>query len=188
MEVDVGKTVTSRQAPHRRYVPRARAAPGNVPGGSRDWGLYPGEPETCRRRLVPFARTLVCLGLLCVLFKRYHIEGRAFFTLVNLALGALPIHYLAHYRWKKPLFLAVSITGLCWVFGTLTTAVILGLSAVLLSICISAAFMDRPGRAPLRDGRGAGLRARPGRLLAGARERLADPCQHVYVPSNDLFI
>jgi hypothetical protein len=135
MGVDVGKTVTSQQAPHRRYVLRARPEAGDVPGGSRDWGLYPGEPETCRRRLLPFARSLVCLGLLCVLFKRYQIEGRAFLTLANLALLALPVHYLAPYLWKKPLFLALSITGLVWVFGTLTATVILGLAAVLLSVC-----------------------------------------------------
>jgi hypothetical protein len=135
MGVDVGKTVTSRPAPHRRFVLRAHPATGNVDGDSRDWGLYPGEPETCRRRLVPFARSLVSLGLLCVLFKRYQIEGRAFLALANLALLALPVHYLAPYRWKKPLFLAASIVGLFWIFGILEATVVLGLSLILLSVC-----------------------------------------------------
>ena len=135
MGPDVGKTVRSRQAPHHRYVPPAYREAGNAPAGSGNWGLYTGEPETCRRRLVPFARSLLCLGLLCIVFRRYQIEGRAFFTLANLALFALPVHYLAPYRWKKPLFLAVSIAGLFWVFGALVATVVLALSAVLLSVC-----------------------------------------------------
>ena len=44
------------------------------------------------------------LGLLVAIFKRYQIEGRAFLALATLVLAALPVHYLAPYRWKKPLF------------------------------------------------------------------------------------
>jgi D-alanyl-lipoteichoic acid acyltransferase DltB (MBOAT superfamily) len=75
------------------------------------------------------------LGILVVLFKRYQIEGRAFLALAALALGALPVHYLAPYRWKKPLFLAVSVIGLFWVFGSEVASVVLGLAAVLIGIC-----------------------------------------------------
>jgi alginate O-acetyltransferase complex protein AlgI len=55
--------------------------------------------------------------------------------LVTLALAALPLHYLAPFRWKKPLFLAVSIGGLWWIFGTQVAAVVLGTSAILIGTC-----------------------------------------------------
>jgi D-alanyl-lipoteichoic acid acyltransferase DltB (MBOAT superfamily) len=75
------------------------------------------------------------LGLLVVIFKRYQIEGRAFLALATLALGALPVHYLAPYRCKKPLFLAVSVIGLFWVFGSEVAWMVLGMSALLIGIC-----------------------------------------------------
>ena len=80
-------------------------------------GLYPGEPETCRRSLRLFLRNFIYLALLLAVFKVYRIEerafqGRAFQMLVTLALAALPFHYLAPFRWKKPLFVAVSVGGL----------------------------------------------------------------------------
>ena len=75
------------------------------------------------------------LGLLVAIFKKYQIEGRAFLALATLALGALPVHYLAPYRWKKPLFVAVSMGGLFWVFGSEVAAMVLGLAAVLIGIC-----------------------------------------------------
>jgi hypothetical protein len=75
------------------------------------------------------------LGLLLAIFRRYQIEGRAFLAVATLACCTLPVHYLAPYRWKKPLFLAVSIAGLFWVFGAEVTAIVLGLAAVLIGIC-----------------------------------------------------
>jgi hypothetical protein len=74
------------------------------------------------------------LGLLLAIFERYQVEGRAFLALVTLSVGALPLHYLAPYRWKKPFFAAVSIGGLFWVFGTEVGAIILGLSAVVIGV------------------------------------------------------
>jgi len=52
-------------------------------------------------------RNLAFLGLLLAVFKVYRIEerafqGRAFQMLVTLTLVALPFHYLAPFRWKKP--------------------------------------------------------------------------------------
>jgi hypothetical protein len=76
------------------------------------------------------------LGLLLAIFERYQIEGRAFLALVSLSVGVLPLHYLAPYRWKKPLFAAVSIGGLFWVFGAEVGAIILGLAAVLIGISL----------------------------------------------------
>src|SRR5271166_3647354 len=135
MGAEISHTVTKRFAPHRQYFPTETRTAVGVPGPRREWGLYPGEPEACRRQVLPFLRSMLQLGLLVAIFKRYQIEGRAFLALANLALLALPVHYLAPYRWKKPLFLAVSIAGLFWVFGTLAATIVLGLSAVLLSVC-----------------------------------------------------
>jgi hypothetical protein len=76
------------------------------------------------------------LGLLLALFQRYQVEGRAFVTLVTLAVVALPVHYICPYRWKKHLFLAASIAGLFLVFGTQVAAVVLALAAGLIGICL----------------------------------------------------
>jgi alginate O-acetyltransferase complex protein AlgI len=125
-----------KRALHRQYLPWPKTEP--QPG--QDSGLYPGEPETCRRSLRPFVRNLIYLALLLAVFKVYRIEerafqGRAFQMLVTLALAALPFHYLAPFRWKKPLFVAVSVAGLFWIFGVQVAAVVLGASAIFLGIC-----------------------------------------------------
>ena len=110
------------------------------PGLLLDSGLYEGEPETCRRSLRPFVRNFLYLALLLAVFKVYRIEerafqGRAFQMLVTLALAALPVHYMAPFRWKKPLFVAISILGLFCVCGTQVAAIVLGLATVLIGIC-----------------------------------------------------
>ena len=117
MGTEIRDPVTRRLAPHRQYLPTGTKTEVEAPGARGEWGLYAGEPATCRRQVLPFLRLMVQLGFLVLLFKKYQIEGRAFLALASLALGALPIHYLAPYRWKKPLFLAVSVIGLFWVFG-----------------------------------------------------------------------
>src|SRR5262245_3635875 len=134
MGPEVRTPVSSRLAPHRQYVPADRGSSPKPPGAEWRRGLYAGEPEACRRRALPFLRTMTQLGLLLAIFERYQIEGRAFLALVTLSVGALPLHYLAPYRWKKPLFAAVSIGGLFWVFGAEVGAIILGLAAVLIGI------------------------------------------------------
>jgi alginate O-acetyltransferase complex protein AlgI len=128
-----------RRSPHQQYLPAAPAeqAPRRWPEG----GLYPGEPEACRRSLRPFLRNFVFLGLLLVVFKVYRIEerafqGRAFQTLATLAFLALPLHYLAPFRWKKPLFVAVSTAGMFWVFGTPVASIVLLSAAVLIGVCL----------------------------------------------------
>jgi hypothetical protein len=78
---------------------------------------------------------MVQLGLLLALFRTYQIEGRALLAVATLALAALPVHYMAPYRWKKHLFVAVSIAGLFWVFDAVVAAFVLGLSSVLIGIC-----------------------------------------------------
>ncbi len=128
MQTLVQRPAASRPAPHQAYQPQAA-------GENRQRGLYQGEPATCQRSAYKFAFTLVHLGMLVALFKVYRLENQAFLQLTTLALIGLPVHYLAPYRWKKPLQVAISIIGLTWVFGPVAAAATLTLSAVLIGIC-----------------------------------------------------
>jgi D-alanyl-lipoteichoic acid acyltransferase DltB (MBOAT superfamily) len=122
------RSTALRPAPHRQYAP--------VPPPDTIWaGLYPGEPETCRRHARQFLPVLAQLGLLLAVFKVYRIEGRAFQMLVAIALAVLPLHYLLPYRLKKPLFVAASVVGLAWIFGAATAGVVLALAALLIGVC-----------------------------------------------------
>ena len=104
----VARPPGTRRAPHRRFFP--------VSEPDRR-GLYPGEPENCRRDLRAFLAIWGHLALLLAVMKVYRVEGRALFLLTSIALAALPVHYLLAYRWKKPFFLGVSVVGLFAVFG-----------------------------------------------------------------------
>ena len=127
-----------RRALHLQYLPAALLAEDT--GQLSQPGLYPGEPENCRRSLRPFLRNLAFLGLLLIVFKVFRIEerayqGRAFQTLATLAFLALPVHYLVPFRFKKACFIAISITGLFWVFGALLSAIVLAFAFVLIGVC-----------------------------------------------------
>ena len=129
-----------RRALHQQYLPWPRPAQGAGAGPRLDRGLYPGEPENCRRSLRPFLRNFIYLALLLAVFKVYRIEdrafqGRAFFMLVTLALAALPVHYLTPFRYKKPAFVAISVCGLVWIFGASVAAAVLAASAILIGVC-----------------------------------------------------
>ena len=99
--------------------------------------MYPGEPENCRRRTREFLSILVQLGILLAVFQTYRLETPAFRLLALVAFGALPAHYLVPYRWKKPLFVAVSILGMILVVGISAGAWVLALSAVLIGIAVA---------------------------------------------------
>ena len=183
-----GTPVTFRRALHRLYVPSVRTAPAKPPEPHGAWGLYAGEPEACRRQLLPFVRTMVQLALLLVIFKKFQIEGRAFLAMASLAFCALPVHYLAPYSWKKPLFVAVSIGGMFWVFGAAVTAIVLGLAAVLIGTCfLPLSWTSRTAWLGLL-----------GLILALARsqpapgrdsfDRLAGPGDHLHVSNDDLLV
>jgi alginate O-acetyltransferase complex protein AlgI len=75
----------------------------------------------------------------------YRVETPAFRILATAAAAALPAHYLAPYRWKKPLFVAASIAGLILVVGPATAAGVLAVSTVL--IALAAAPVAIPWRA-----------------------------------------
>ena len=123
-------------APHRRYAPTPpEAGPATAPERSARAGLYPGEPETCRRDVRHFLPVLGHLAILLYVYREYRVEGRAFQSLVLFALAALPVHYALPYRWKKPAFVAVSVAGLGWIFGAGTAAVVLALAAVMIGLC-----------------------------------------------------
>ncbi len=134
-----GRTVARpHRVLHRRFRPRPAPPPG--PGPLRSSGLYPGEPEACRRNLRPFLHNLAYLALLLAVFRVYRIEerayqGHAFQMLATLAFLTLPLHYLAPFRWKKPLFIAISIAGLLGVGGAWVAALALAIAAALIGVC-----------------------------------------------------
>jgi alginate O-acetyltransferase complex protein AlgI len=151
-----------KRALHQQFFPDRTASrgPGLNPRSESDQGLYPGEPANCRRQLRPFLITLAHLALLLAVFKEYRIEerafqGRAFQTLVTIALLTLPLHYLAPFRWKKPLFVAVSMAGLFGVCGVPVAAMVLVFAGILIGTC----FLPIPwiGRAAICAGLAAGM-------------------------------
>jgi hypothetical protein len=111
--------------PHRRYA--------REPQAELRTGLFDGEPETCRRDARRFLPVMAHLGLMLAVILRYRVEGRAFQTLVVLALAALPVHYLLPYRWKRPLFIALSMGAMAYIFGVTTAAAVLAAAAVLIA-------------------------------------------------------
>ena len=47
----------------------------------------------------------------------------------------MPLHYLAPYHWKKPLFVAVSMVGLFLVAGPWSALIVLAVAAAFLGVC-----------------------------------------------------
>ncbi|MHB1556154.1 MAG: hypothetical protein ACYC61_01610 [Isosphaeraceae bacterium] len=152
MRPGIGRTVAPRRPLHRRFLPAPERAEPTIstptlptpprPEPSQDWfrDLYPGEPETCRRELRPFLLNLFHLALLLAVFQVFKVEerpfqGHTFKTLVTLALLVLPAHYLAPLRWKKPIFLAVSVAGLFLVAGAWASAIVLAVAAAFIGAC-----------------------------------------------------
>ncbi len=140
----IERTVAPRRALHRRFrpapAPTEAPRPRPSPRPQRFRALYPGEPETCRRSLRPFLVNFAQLSLLLAVFRVYHIEERAFQghtfeSLVTLALLAMPAHYLAPFRWKKPLFIAVSIAGLFLIAGPWASAIVLAVAGAFIGAC-----------------------------------------------------
>ena len=131
MGPEIRRPQAAQLAPHRRYFPIPRPDPARP---DADRGLYPGEPESCRRDLRRFLPILAHFGAMVYLFTVYRL-GRATEMIAGLALAALPIHYLLPYRWKKPFFVAASVVGLVLVFGASASAVVLGVSAALIAVC-----------------------------------------------------
>ena len=90
---------------------------------------------------------------------------------------------------RSTLFVAASIAGLFWVFGTEVAAIVLGLSAVLIGVCFlpvswtaRAAGLAAAGRGPSPPLRGQAW----SRLVPV--DRLAGPGDHVHVPHDDLYV
>ena len=168
MRPETQRPTALRPTPHRQYTaPEPGTAP--TPAEQARPGLYPGEPETCRRDSRQFLPILAHLGLFLAVFKVYRVEGRAFQLLVALALAALPVHYLLPYRWKKPLFVAVSIAGLALgLRRRYGRGVVLALAAAPDRRLPPADRLGGPGRdrrrRRLRHRPGSGPRASPRRL------------------------
>ncbi len=130
-------TVVSSAPAIRRWIPHRRLRPisASLPVGRP--GLYDGEPENCRRRPREFLAIMAELAVMLAVFDAYRIETRSFRLIVLLAAATLPLHYLAPYRWKKPLFVAISILGMVLVNGISTSGGVLAISAVLLVLAAS---------------------------------------------------
>jgi D-alanyl-lipoteichoic acid acyltransferase DltB (MBOAT superfamily) len=128
-----------RVIPHRRFRPTSESIRIGRPG------LYPGEPETCRRRPREFLAVGLHVGLLLAVFQVYRLETPPFRMVAIVAAAALPVHYLAPCRWKKPLIVAASIAAMALVAGPATAAGALAISAVL--IAVAAAPWPIPWRA-----------------------------------------
>ncbi|HZW29810.1 MAG TPA: hypothetical protein VFF52_03830 [Isosphaeraceae bacterium] len=127
-------SLVSKELIIRPFVPARRLRPNSVARPDGSAGLYTGEPENCRRRVREFLAILAQLGLMLAVVDAYRLETRSFRLLVLLAMMTLPAHYLAPYRWKKPLFVAVSIVGMILVNGLSTSGGVLAISAVLLAL------------------------------------------------------
>jgi D-alanyl-lipoteichoic acid acyltransferase DltB (MBOAT superfamily) len=142
-EKERATTRPTRRALHRQYLPDRTARPEAEPFLSRIESAFPalhdGEPETCRRDLRLFALSLVQLALLFAVFRVYRIEdrpfqGRAFQTITLIAILALPVHYLAPFRWKKPVFVAASLLGLFAICGSVIGAWVVGIASMLIGV------------------------------------------------------
>jgi alginate O-acetyltransferase complex protein AlgI len=155
MPVFPKKLAIRRLIPHRRFRPIAAIAP----GGSG--GLYAGEPENCRRKKRAFVSIMAQLVMMQAIFDAYRLETRSFRALVLLATVMLPVHYVAPYRFKKPIFVAVSMLGMLIVNGVTTSAGVLAFSAVLIGLAM----------APLRWAARAGSIAALATFLAVIRSR-----------------
>lgn len=116
-------------APHRRYFPFFQRVESD--GGI----LFRGEPTTCQRDWRRFALVLAHLALLLAVARVYRIEGRGFQLVLAVAAAALPLHYLAHYRWKKLIFVAASITSLFWVLGLDHARYVVPIGTALIGVC-----------------------------------------------------
>lgn len=120
------------RVPHRRYAPIPSF---RDPGRLAEW--YGDEPETCKRDWRRIWPILLHCGVLLAVFYSYHLEWPAFRKIAALCFAALPLHYLAPYRYKKPFFTAISIVGLGLVFGATTAAIVIAVSAVLIGVALA---------------------------------------------------
>ena len=131
MSVATRPPAIRRSIPHRRFRPVTETLSVGSPG------LYRGEPENCRRRPREFLAIMAELAVMLAVFDAYRIETRSFRVLVLLAAATLPLHYLAPYRWKKPLFVAISILGMALIHGLSTSGGVLAIAAILLVLATS---------------------------------------------------
>ena len=130
------------------------------------------------------------LGLMLAVFDAYRLETRSFRILVLLAMAALPVHYLAPYRWKKPLFVAVSILGMVLVNGLSTAGGVLAVSAVLLVLAAAPLpWRIRVGLIAALAVSLAVLRSRAGARRRGDLDRGHPGCRDdVHVPDDHLSL
>lgn len=126
------KHSTAARAPHRRFV--EAVGPEHAPTRASRAGLFPGEPENCRRSLSSFVRIYGHMCVCYAVFEAFSLEGRGLRLVTLCTLAALPVHYALPFRWKQPFFVAVSMVGLGLVFGLPAAAATIGLTLGLVSL------------------------------------------------------
>jgi hypothetical protein len=95
--------------------------------------------------LARFAPLAVQLLLLFAVFQVLNVEGPRFLRLAAVAFAGFGVHYFTPLRWKKWLFVALSLAGGVWVLAWDTGAsgvfrVLLPASAVALAVAVGVAF------------------------------------------------
>ncbi len=130
MQLQSEQVRSQRRVIHRHYV-RLTATTRR----SLQHGLYPEEPENCRRRLRAFLPNLANFAAFVAVSHVYRLETPAFRIVAILTLAALPVHYLAPFRWKKPISVMVAIVGMAWIFGVSQCLWLLLFSSVFVGIC-----------------------------------------------------
>ena len=185
MRLALTRIAAPPNVPHRHFLrPGSAADPAGATGPAT--GLYPGEPEHCRRSLRPLpagdAPARPAGGR-----RQVYNLGRGFQLLLAVAAVGLPVHYLLPFRWKKPSFVAISVVGLGWVFGGPTPPWSCRRGGASSASAWPPAALDRQGRrrawrrpSALALVRAGGDRGRP----AGAGP--AGPRHHVHVPDHHL--
>lgn len=129
--------------PHRRFLPSRSTAPD--PSGRRAAegepearpGLYPGEPETCRRDWKQFLVHYAFLALLTANAFVYNLEGRAYSSVLIAALAVLPLHYALPVAAKPICLAAATVSVIAAIFGPIAAAWALGAATVFLAIARS---------------------------------------------------
>ena len=79
--------------------------------------------------------TIVQLALVVLVVHLYDIEGDTFRKVMLLTAGGFVVQLVLPLTWRLPWFVALSLSGIFWVFGLADGAWLLGLGGVLIGAC-----------------------------------------------------
>ena len=138
LRVQISVLPRPKRALHQQYLPAAHLE--EAPLGARSGGSIRASRKTAAAACGHFCAIWHFSGLLLIVFKVYRIEERAYqgasvsdpgHARFSGPARALP----GPFRFKKPLFVAISMAGLFWVFGGYLAAIVLGFATVLIGVC-----------------------------------------------------